>query len=71
MYIQILMYSFVAYFEEKNTHLRESISVECRVAVTLSRLTTRNSLRMIRDVYGIRLIIISIIMRECCKTIRI
>jgi hypothetical protein len=65
------MYSFGTYFEGKNTHLRESISVQCRVAVALSRLTTKKSLTMIGDVYGIGLNITSIIMKECCEAIRI
>ena len=57
--------------KKKNTHLRESINVECRIAVTLSRLATGNSLRMIEDVYGIGLNTTSIIMRECCEAIAI
>jgi ABC-type Na+ transport system ATPase subunit NatA len=71
MYVQILMYSFEICFEEKNTHLRESISVECRDAVILSRLAIENSLRMIGDVYGIERNTTSIIVRECYETIRI
>jgi hypothetical protein len=71
MYIQILMTSFGHVLKKKDTHLRENISVECRVAVNLSRLATRNSLRMIGDVYGIGLNTTSIIVRECCEAIRI
>ena len=57
--------------KKKDTHLRENISVECKVAVTLSRLATGYSLRMIGDIYGIRLSTTSKIMRECCEAIRI
>ena len=57
--------------KKKDTYLRDSISVECRVAVTLSRLATRNSLRMIGDIYGIGLSTTSKIVRECCEGIKI
>ena len=65
------MYSFGAYFEEKDTHFRENICVKCRVAIILSRLATDNSLRMIGDVYNIGLNTTSTIVRECCEAIRI
>lgn len=56
--------------KKKNTRFRESISVECRVAVTLSRLASGNSLSMIGDVYGIGLSTTSTIVRECCEAIK-
>jgi hypothetical protein len=65
------MYFYETYFEEKNTHLKESINVECRDAVILSRLAIENSLRMIEDLYGIERNTTSIIVRECCEAIRI
>ena len=55
----------------KNTHFRKSITVKCKIAVTLSRLAIGTSLRMIGDIYAIGLDTISTILRECCETIKI
>ena len=55
----------------KNTKLRKSITIECRVAVTLSQLATRNILTMTGDLFGIGLNTTSVIVRECCEAIRI
>ena len=57
--------------KKKDTHFRESISVERKIAITLSRLATGNSLQMIGDLFGVGLSTTSIIVRECCKAIRI
>ena len=57
--------------KKKYTHFRESTSVECKVAIIMSRLATRNSLKIIGDIYDIGLSTTSIIVRECCEAIRI
>jgi len=57
--------------KKEDTHLRQSIPVECRVAVTLCRLATGNTLMMISDLFGIGVSTTSEIVRECCEAIRI
>ena len=57
--------------EKKNTHLRDNILVEYRVAITLYRLGSGNTLIMIIDLFGLGENTPSIIVRECCETIRI
>ena len=57
--------------EKKNTHLRDSISVECRVAIILYRLGSGNTLIMIADLFGLGESTTSIIVRECYEAIRI
>jgi len=52
-------------------HFRESISIERKIAITLSRLAIGNSLQMTGDLFGVGLSTSSIIVRECCKVIRI
>jgi hypothetical protein len=54
----------------KDTHLRESISLETRVAISLSRLSTGNTLQMYGKVYGISRSSASIIVREFCVAIK-
>jgi hypothetical protein len=56
---------------KKDTRMRDSISVETRVAVTISRLGTGNSLVMIADLFKIGVSTASEIVRECCEAIRI
>ena len=47
------MQSFRANFGKKNTHLRDSILVECRVVIILYRLGSGNTLIMIADLFGL------------------
>jgi hypothetical protein len=54
----------------KDTHLRESISLETRVAISLSRLSTGNTLQMCGEVYGISRSSASIIIKEFCVAIK-
>ena len=56
---------------KKNTRLRNSVSVECRVAITLYHLGSSNTLIMIADLFGLRESTTSIIIREYCGAIRI
>ena len=57
--------------EKKNTHLRDSILVECRVAIILYLLGSSNTLIMIADLFKLGESKTSIIVRKCCKAIRI
>jgi len=57
--------------KKKDTHLRESIIMERRIAIIFSRLATDNSLQMVGDLFGVGLSTTSIIVRECCEAIRI
>ena len=56
---------------KKNTRLKDSVSVECRVAITLYCLGSGNTLIMIADLFGLRESTTSVIVRECCEAIRI
>jgi hypothetical protein len=56
---------------KKDTIFRKSITIECRIAITLSQLATGNTLAMIGDLFGIGLSSTSVIVRECCEAIRI
>ena len=71
IYIQVFVQSFRAGFGKKNTRLRDSVLVECRVAITLYRLGSGNTLIMIADLFGLGESTTSIIVRECCEAIRI
>jgi hypothetical protein len=54
----------------EDIHLKESISLETRVAISLSRLSIGNTLQMYGEVYGISRSSASIIIREFCTTIK-
>jgi hypothetical protein len=54
----------------EDKHLRESISLETRVAISLSRLSIGNTLQMYGEVYGISRSSASIIVREFCDVIK-
>ena len=56
--------------KKNDTAMTASIDVETRVAVTLARLATGNTLSMIGDLYGIAESTASVIVRECCKAIK-
>ena len=56
---------------KNNTYFRDSISVECKVAITLYCLGSGNTLIMIANLFGIGESTTSIIVRECCEAIRI
>ena len=56
---------------KKNTHLRDSILVKCRVAITLYCLGSDNTLIMIANLFGLGESTTSKIVRECCKVIRV
>jgi hypothetical protein len=72
IYISIFMYSImVCLKEEKYTHFKLSISIKCRSASIIYRLASGDLLRMIGDLLGVGLNITSIIVRECCKVIKI
>ena len=51
---------FGPYMQRKNTHTRETISIESRVVMSLQRLETRYTFCIIREVYGVDESIISI-----------
>ena len=57
--------------KKNDTRMRDGISVEKRVAVTLSQLATGNLLIMIAELYGIGVGTTSTIVRECCEAIKI
>ena len=46
------------YLQRKNIQMRETISVESRVAMLLQRFGTVNTLCNVRDIYGVAEIII-------------
>ena len=54
-----------------STQINQTIDAETRVAVTFNRLLVRNTLSTIADLYGIAENTTSIIIRECCKAIKI
>ena len=58
-------------FAEKHTHLRKTISVESRIAMSLQRFGTGNTLYTIGEVYGVAENIISEIVRVFCKLVRV
>ena len=41
------------YLQRKNTHMRDTISIENRIAMSLQRLGTINTLYTIEEVYGV------------------
>ena len=53
--------------EEKITKLRVCISIECRIALTLHRLSTGDTLHTLADLYGSLKSSASIIVREICE----
>jgi len=57
--------------KKKDIHLKESISVEHKIAITLFQLATSNSLQIVGDLFRVGLNTTSIILRECCEAIRI
>ena len=57
--------------KKKNTHLKDSILVECKVVITLYCLGSGNTLIIIADLFGLGENTTSIIVRECCEVIRI
>ena len=71
MYIEVFVQSFRTSFVKKNTHLRYSISKECRVTLILHCLETGSILIMIVDLFGLGESTTLKIMRECCEAIRI
>ena len=71
IYIQVFVQSFRVGFGKRNAHFRVSISVECRVAITLYRLGSDNTLIMIADLFGLGENTTSIIVTECCESIKI
>ena len=50
--------------------MRNAISVETRIAISLSRLGTGNGQLLIGDLYGVAESTVSIIVREFCKAVR-
>ena len=56
---------------KKNTHFKNSILVQCRVAIILYYLGSGNTLIVIADLFGLGESTTSIIVRECCEAIRI
>jgi len=57
--------------KKKDIHFKESISVEQKISIILSRLATCNSLQMIGDLFGAGLNMTSITVRDCCEAIKI
>ena len=53
------------------TRMELGIDVETQVVVTLSRLSTGNTLRMCGEIYGLAESTTSIIVRECCEAIKV
>jgi hypothetical protein len=58
------------FLHKKNTPMRNAISVETRIAISLSRLGTGNGQLLIGDLYGVVESTVSIIVREFCKAVR-
>ena len=50
--------------------MRNTISLETRIAISLSRLGTGNEQLLIGDVYGVAESTVSVIVREFCKAVR-
>jgi hypothetical protein len=50
--------------------MRNAISVETRIVISLSRLGTGNGQLLIDDIYGVAESMVSIIVREFCKAVR-
>ena len=59
------------YLQLKNTHMRETISIESRVAVSLQRLETGNTMCIVREVYEVGENIISMIIILLGRLVRI
>ena len=59
------------YLQKKNTHMRETISVESRIAMSLQRLGTGNTLYTVGEVYGMAENIILEVIRIFCKLVRV
>ena len=59
------------YLQKKNTRMRETISVESRIAMSLQRLGTGNTLCTVGEVYGVAESTISEIVRIFCKLVRV
>ena len=57
--------------EKSGTRMELGIDVETQVAVTLSRLSTGNTLRMCGEMYGLVESTASVIVRKCCEAIRV
>jgi hypothetical protein len=54
-----------------STHMNQTVDVETRVAITLTRLATGNTLSTIADLYGVAESTASVIVRECCEAMKI
>ena len=57
------------YIEKQNTHMREAISVEKRVAVTVWKLATNIEYRTLSALFGIGRSTVGDIIIETCKAI--
>ena len=53
-----------------DTPMTASVDIEIKVVVTFARLATGNTLSMIGNLYGLDESTVSVIVRECCKTIK-
>ena len=58
------------HIRKKNTQMNESIDVQTRVALILSRLATGNSLSMIGDLYKKAMSTTFVIVSQCCEAIK-
>ena len=70
-HIQVYLGEVRSVFAEKNTHMRETISVESRIAMSLQRLGTGNTLYTVGEVYGMAENIILEVIRIFCKLVRV
>ena len=59
------------YLQRKTTRMRETIAVDNKVAMSLQRLRTINTLYTIGVIYGVAESIISKIVQFFCKLIRV
>ena len=57
--------------EKLGTRMEFGIDVETQVAITLSRLSTGNTLRMCGEMYGLVESTSFVIVRKCCEAIRV
>ena len=59
------------YLQRRNTHMRDAISIESKVVMSLQRLGTRNTLYIVGDVYGMTKSTITETVRNFCRSVRV
>ena len=59
------------YLQRKDPHMRDAISIESKVVMSLQRMGTRNTLCEVREVYGMAQIAIYEIVRNFCRLVKV